>query len=108
VVDDVSVYLLWEWENAKEEERTKMRRNHYVEVLRPYYEKKRSEGVDWESLDLTDGTGRMVRLDKFDDIDDFDKIWNDEEWQKACARYSYFVDNIRVRILRPSILIKPE
>ena len=104
----MSVYLLWEWENAKEEERTRMRRSHYVEVLRPYYEKKRSEGVDWESLDLTDGTGRMVRLDRFAGMDDFDRVWNDEFWQKACARYSYFVDNMTVRILRPSILIKPE
>jgi hypothetical protein len=41
-------------------------------------------------------------------MDDFDRIWNDVEWQKACARYSYYVDNMSVRILRPSILIKPK
>jgi len=100
------VYLLWEWENPKEEERNKMRYKLGDEVRR-YREKKLKEGVRWEVLALTDNTRRSVVLYTFETMEDFDKIWNDEEWQRAESQWSYYVDNCTVRILRPSIRVPP-
>ena len=101
------VYLLWEWTNPKEEERIKKRRKIIDEVMVPYIEKKRREGIKFETLALSDNTRRMVELDTFETMENLDKIWKDEELQRAASQYSYLVNNMCVRILQPSIRIRP-
>ena len=59
------VYLLWEFETPKEEERNKKRHKLIDEVNIPYIERKVKEGVKWEILDMSDGTGRVVELQTF-------------------------------------------
>ena len=102
------IYILTEWTNPKEEERNKKRYKLVDEVISPYQKRKLEEGVKWETLELSDGTGRMVILHTFETMEDFDKIWNDREWQVAVGRWSYMVDNCTARILRPVGRIEPE
>ncbi len=104
----MSMYLLWEWTNPKEEERNKRRYKHLRENLWPYIERKLKEGVKWEILDLTDCTGRMFALHTFDTIEDFDKVWNDDEYKKLMSQYSYFVDDCSLRILRGTKKLEPK
>jgi len=99
----MSVYLPWEWTNPKEEERNEKRLKHEVDFMYPYLEKKNKEGVKMKVLGLTDGTGRMLALNIFETIEDFDKVWNDEEFKKGISRMSYLVDNFTCRILREAI-----
>jgi hypothetical protein len=96
----MSVYLLWEWTNPKEEERNKKRLQFEVDIMYPYLEKKAKEGVKMKPLGLTDGTGRILTLMTFETMEDFAKVWDDVEFQKDISRFSYLVDNFTCRILR--------
>lgn len=102
------VVLLVEWDNPKETERNKRHYKWGREVFRPYYEKRRKEGVKWEASSWADGTGHIIAWHEFETLEDFSKIWNDTEYQEMTARWTYLVDNARARILRPSISVEPE
>ena len=95
----MSVYLLWEWTNPKEEERNNRRLKHEKDWLYPYFGKKQQEGIV-QVLGLSDGTGRITALFTFENMDEFDKIWNDMEFKKGIAQMSYLVDNFTSRVLR--------
>jgi len=99
----MSVYLLMEFTCPKDEERNKKRLKHEVDWLYPYYEKKIKEGVIRKALGLSDGTGRIVSLTTFETVEDFGKIWNDDEYKKGIVQLSYLVDNFTSRILREVI-----
>ena len=101
------IYLLWEFETPKEEERNNKRYKLSDEVNTPYIERKHKEGVKWKILDMADGTGRMVELHTFETMEDFEKIWGDEEFHKMVIQYCRVVDNASVRILRPGIRVRP-
>ena len=96
----MSVYLLYEWTTSKDEERDKKRLKHEAEFMFPYVMKKKKEGVKWDVLGLADGAGKIVALVTFDSVDDFDKIWNDDEYKKGMVRMAYFVDDFTCRLLR--------
>jgi hypothetical protein len=102
-VKSMSVYLLMEFTCPKDEERNKKRLKHEKDWAYPYYEKKIKEGVKWKGLGLSDGTGRIVSLTTFETVEDFGKIWNDDEYKKGIVQMSYLVDNFTSRILREVI-----
>ena len=80
-VNALKVVLLVEWDNPKDETRNKKRLKHGSEVGTPYYEKKREEGIKWEMSGWSDNTGHMIGWHEFETVEDFAKIWNDEEFQ---------------------------
>ena len=94
------IHLLWEYEIPKEDERNK-KRIKLIEEAQPYIEKKSKEGVKWKILGLTDNTRRRLELHTFETMEDFEKIWSDEDFQKMSTQHSRLVDNASVRILRP-------
>jgi len=95
----MSVYLLWEWTNPKEEERNEKRLKHEADWLYPYFEKKVKEGV-MKGHGLTDNTGYILGLLIFETMEDFGKVWNDDEFKKGAVKMSYLVDNFTSRLLR--------
>lgn len=101
----MSVYLLWEWTNSKDEERNEKRLKQEVDFWFPYIEKKTKEGVKMKPLGLTDGTGRMITLFTFETIEDFAKIWDDVEFKKGTSQFSYLVDNFTSRLLRKVLIL---
>ena len=96
----MSVYLLYEWTNPKDEERDKKRLKHESEFMFPYIMKKKKLGVKWDVLGLADGTGKMLALVTFESMEDFDEIWNDDEYKRGMIGMSYYVDDFTCRILR--------
>jgi hypothetical protein len=56
--------------------------------------------VKWKNEDYTDGTNTIGGIGTFETVEDFSKIWGDEEFQDIVSRWSYYVDNCNVRILR--------
>ena len=100
------VVLLIEWDNPKDEERNEKRLKYGREVLTPYWEKmKKEKDIKVESSDWSDNTGHMISWSKFETMEDFAKMWNDERWQQMWARWAYLSDNVKNRLLRPSVTI---
>ena len=98
--------LLLEWDNPKDEERNEKRLKFANEVWTPYSQKLMKEkDVKVESSVWSDNTGHMVQWIKFETMEDFAKMWNDERQQQMIARWAYLVDNVRIRLLRPLLTI---
>ena len=101
--------MMTEWTNPKEPERNKKKFDLEKKFFEPYYENKLKEGIKWKAEDYTDGSGWYVAWFTFETMEDFSKIWTDEEFQKMLTRYSFLVDECKVRILRPRFYdLKPE
>jgi len=107
-VNALKVVLLWEWDNPKDEERNKKRLKHGYEVVAPYLEKKREEGIKYESSVWSDNTGHMVGWFEYETEEDFVKMWGDDEFHHIMARRAYYVDNASHRLLRPTIRLPEE
>lgn len=100
------VVLLVEWDNPKCDERNKERQKYQNEVWSPYGEKLIEEkGVKVKSSGWSDNTGHIVVWREYDSMEDFAKEWEDERNQQMWARWTHFADNIRYRLLRPSITV---
>ena len=70
-----------------------------------YYEKKVKDGVKRKPSVYTDGSGLMLVLHEFETLDDFNKVWGDEEYQAALSVRSYTLDNCKIKIWRPPTII---
>ena len=91
-----------EWDNAKDESRLK----RYMEMQsepRPEWFKKLFEEVKVKQSSWADNTGHIVNLIEFENMEVFAKLWDNEEWHKWWRRMTPVVDNMRFRVLRPSI-----
>jgi len=100
------VVQLYEYDNPKDEERSKKMRKFGREVMRPYWEKLvKEKDIKVESSSWADNTGRTIYWTKFETMEDFSKMRDDERWQQMRARWAYFVDNARIRLLRPGLTV---
>lgn len=104
----MTVVLLWEWDNPKDEARNKKRLKFDREEGAPFWEKKRKEGIKLKMTSWSDNTGHIVGWMEFETMDDFSKLWEDKEWQQQVTKWSYLVDNVSVRLLRPTITLPEE
>jgi hypothetical protein len=98
----VEVLLFREWDNPKDEER----RKKYAELTNDTALRERFEklGVIKSMKGWADGTGHIISLWEFESMEDFTKLWNDMEFQRGLVRGYRVVDNLRIRICRPSTL----
>jgi hypothetical protein len=97
----MKVILSWEYENPSDMKRHKDRYKFQEEELQPYFKKKEEEGLV-KINGLSDNTRKMVTLMEFESAADFAKVWDNEEFHKVMVGFSYYVDNIKLRILRPA------
>jgi len=100
------VYLFIEYDNAKDESRRNQYRKWIVEEWQPYFKELQEEDF-FKTTGFTDGTGHMMGLWEFEDTDAFSKLWNDEKWHRLMIRRNEVVDNLKIRLCRPSIVIEP-
>jgi len=103
----MKVVILLEYKTPKEAERNKKRYKFGDENLTPYFNKKDKE-VKMNRSGWSDGSGTVISWMEFETLEDFNKVWGDEEFQILMARWSYNVDDVKVRILRPTHQIPPE
>lgn len=101
----MKVLVIWEWDNPKEDGR-----------LKKYYEW--SAGTDYEYVlklqkgvckvsDWTDGTGHNIYIQEFESMEDFAKVWGDDEYHRCFVRFCRLVDNATRRIVRDGIGVPP-
>lgn len=102
----MTVVLMTEHDNPKDEERNNKKRKFGTEVMRPYWEKLVEEkGIKSEGGNWSDNTGHIIGWYKFETMEDFSKMWDDERWQQMMARWTHFVDNASTRLLRPGLTV---
>ena len=99
----LTVVLLVEWDNPKEEERLEKRYKFTREVTDPYWQEKMEEGIVKDVSDWADNTGHRIKWIKFESMDNFAKIWGENEYHRGTTGFSRLVDNLRYRLLRPTI-----
>jgi len=102
------VIMMYEFSHPKEPERRRKGYDIAYKIFEPYYHNKQKEGVKWKAEDYTDGTNTIIGIFEFETLEDFSKIWGDEEFQKIFSRWTYYVDNCTVRILRQDLYLTPE
>jgi len=73
----------------------------------PYLTKIMEEGI-CESTALSDNTGHIIGILKFEDLDAFGKLWNDDKFHSLMMKYVQLVDNVKIRFCRPAKVIAPE
>ncbi len=103
----MKVALLVEYDNAKDESRYKKYGEQSREGM-PEWFKKLVEETNVKFSDWADNTGHIISWLEFENMEDFAKLWNNEEWHKWWLRRNPFVDNLRFRLLRPSVTIPEE
>jgi len=103
----MKVVMLGEFNTPKEPERNKRRYQFADEVGKPYWDKKDKE-VKMKRSGWSNGSGVVIFWWEFETLEDFNKLWGDEEFQILMARWSYFVDNVKIRVLWPSHDIPPK
>jgi len=103
----MKLILLMEYENPADLQRRKDRYKYDVEKIGPYWEKKEKEGLIVKIRELSNNTRKMVTILEFESAADFAKVWDDMEFHKIAAEWSYFLDNINLRILRPAVQMRP-
>ena len=106
---EMPVLLMMEWDHPKDMERLKKQFKFNSEVWGPYWQKLIEEkGIKVESSDWSDNTGHKVFLVKFETMEDFSKAWEDEGHQQRWAAWAQLADNVRIRLLRPGLVIPEE
>jgi len=101
----MKVVLLVEWDNPKDEARDKKGIKFNEEFITPYWESVEEKGIKITASVWSDNTGHMVGWYELEDLEEFTKWWNDERMQQMWSRWTYLVDNVRIRLLRPGLTI---
>lgn len=104
----MKVLVVTEWTNPKELERNKAR--YKLEAEWGSYGEKlvKEKGIKVRFSAWSNGSGHMMAITEFETFEDFEKMTTDPEWRKYKAKYSYTVDNIRIRIMYPPQQMPPE
>ena len=104
----MKVLVIWEWENFKDEEKLKKYYEFNTKTFQPFLQKKH-EGVKRKSLGgWVEQPGCVVDMTEYESMEEFSKIWSDEEVQRELINFGRLVKNLKMRILRPSIMAPPE
>jgi hypothetical protein len=89
--------VFMEWDNPKDE----ARRTKFFDENR-----RRAKPAKWEGVGKrttwADGTGHIIALWEYESPEDFAKVWNDPEYHQYLRQSYPLLDNIRVRVCRPS------
>jgi hypothetical protein len=100
----MKVLVMWEWDNSKDVERLKK----YYEYAQTYVEY--VSGVDkgiCKRSTWVDGTGHHFQTLEFESMEDYTKVWSDDEYFSRFVRFCRLVDNARTHVLRPAVGVPP-
>lgn len=103
----MTVVLLAEYDNAKDESRYKKYREQSREPD-PEWWKKFVEETNAKVSIWSDNTGHIIYWFEFENMEGYAKLWGNEEWHKWWLRRRPVVDNVSFRLLRPSVPIPEE
>lgn len=64
------------------------------------------EGIVKDFHSWTDNTGRFIVFFLFETIEKLAELWNEPDYHKFISESSMFVENLRIRIMRPAFAPK--
>ena len=97
------LYLLMECEVPKDKALVEDYWKVIEEKGMPLLEKMQKE-KGFKSINMADNAGHQLWLWEFEDTDAFSKLWNSKEYHSFCANIQFAVTDMKIRILRPSML----
>lgn len=101
----MKVWWVMEMETFKDE----MKRKEYYEFLDtwgPMWQKKH-EGVKFNYLgDWSDNPGCVMYVNEYESMEEFSKVWSDEELQKELVKLRNHCKTIKIRIMRPTVSVR--
>jgi hypothetical protein len=95
----MKVLVIYEWDIVSKPMLDKYLK--YGKETREFFEKIFKENKVRTSM-WAKGTGNIVWLLEFEDIDDFSKLWSNEKYQRSVVGISHFVDNMTMRVFHPA------
>ena len=96
------VLVILEWDNPKDEERLK--KYYGLPRADSEYMQAAMKGLCRATI-WTDGTGHNVETQEFESMEDFAKLWGDDEYHRGFVRVCRTVDNASRRIMREAISV---
>ena len=99
----MTVGILWEWDNPKDEERNRKRLEKSQEVNEYFYKIAKEREIKAKYSVWADGTGHVMFWGEYENFDEVAKWWEDEQFQRLFAELGMYVDNFNIRWLRPMI-----
>jgi hypothetical protein len=101
----MKVLGILEFDRPKDSEKLK-KYYEYLEAKLPFLIKKYEE-YNVKLSGWTDGTGHVVDILEME-IEDYAKVMSDEELQKEWERFFRHINNVNMRVLRPTLRVPPE
>ena len=93
--------VMLEWDTPKDDKRWEAYWKQ-SEVIIPYFEGKKKDGIIREYSFWADNTGHVIFLAFFENEDNFAKLWGDADFQKIASDANRLFDNARIRLMRPA------
>ena len=104
----MKVQVVTEWTNPKELERNKARYKQDAEGSAYNVKLIKEKGINVRFSAWSIGGGHMMHIAEYETFEDFEKMTTDPEVRKNWAKWSYLVDNVRVRTMYSPQQIPPE
>ena len=104
VKDEMKMLVIVEWDNTKNEERLKKFYEYTTTYLE--YVNRVDKGICKRNT-WVDGTGHHFQTQEFESMEDYVKVWGDDEYFSRFVRFCRLVDNARTHVLRPAISVPP-
>ena len=96
------VSLVMEYDVPKGKQAVK----EYLQVVENQLRPICTQRVD-KTTGLTDNTGHIIAIWEFKDMKSFSELWEDQTYHQTMMAFSNVADNLRIRLCRPSISVKP-
>jgi hypothetical protein len=102
----MKICTITEWDNFKDTEKIKAY-YEFVKKNTPFLEKLDKELGSLRSS-WADGTGHVVSIVEYPSVEAYAKVLNNEEYQKLMVNLARRIQNVSIRVLRPSAFITIE
>jgi hypothetical protein len=104
---EMKVWFVMEVETYKDDAKRK-KYYEYLNTFRSLYEKKH-EGVEYEFLGgWSDNPGCVMYVYEYESVEEFSKVWSDEEYQQELVKLRNHCDALKIRVMRPTVRVPPK
>jgi hypothetical protein len=101
----MKVWFVMESETFKDDAKRK-KYYEYLDTWRPIWEKKH-EGVKHNDLGgWSDRPGNVMYVVEYESMEEFSKVWSDEEFQKGLLILRNNLKSFNMRIMRPTVVVR--
>ena len=97
----MKILVITEWETFKDEAKVK-KYYEYMET-EPFRAHREALESEVKHKAWSAAPGHLVMIEEYESMEEFSKLWSDEEYHKKMIKLRRLVKNLSIRILRPAI-----